>query len=125
MSVYIDTRTDEEVMKDGIDAMRRLLMLFAANPKKIDTVDNSTEIDEDGTPFVIDTCSIADLKTYESAIKHEKYNDGQWIILGNYDNREEAARKHKIWTEYFKTNRPSFIEDAHTSVKYLRDAATE
>ena len=121
MSVYIDTRTDAEILAGAIVAWSNLAALAKAGPENIDIIGTEREFDADGAAFVVDTCSIADLKTYETAVKHSRYNDGNWIIVGNYTTREEAERKHKSWTEYFKTNCPCFIEDSHTGVRYLRD----
>ena len=43
--------------------------------------------------YTVDTCDTID-QGYETAIQK---NEGDWIIVQRYDNRESAETGHKVW----------------------------
>src|SRR5258705_1718212 len=48
----------------------------------------------------VDTCSVNDgIQDYETAVKHPKYNDGEWIIVEAYDTKEDAQTSHDKWVK--------------------------
>lgn len=62
--------------------------------------------DENGE-VIIDTCLVPDgVMPYETAICHPEYNDGDWIIVEAYDNRDDAELGHKKWTETMMAETP-------------------
>ena len=66
--------------------------------------------------FKIDTSEVTDraLK-YESAICHKDFNNGEWIILGWADTKENAKIMHNRFVEYFLSNDVTEITDAYTN----------
>lgn len=50
--------------------------------------------------YTIDTCDTID-QGYETAIQK---NEGNWIIVQRYDNREKAETGHKVWCAMCTTN---------------------
>lgn len=53
-----------------------------------------------GENFEIDTCRVTDASSpYETAIKHELFNDGKWIVIEEYDTAEEAQQGHDQWVD--------------------------
>lgn len=53
-----------------------------------------------GENFIVDTCFVTDSsKPYETAVCHPKYNNGKWVIVELYDDREEAKNGHQKWVE--------------------------
>lgn len=44
------------------------------------------------TAIVIDSPAFA-----ETAISHKQYNNGNWIVVENYENKKEAIKGHEKW----------------------------
>lgn len=61
----------------------------------------------------LSTCQVGDSKyPYESAISHKKYNNGEIIIIENYNSEKEAKEGHEKWKKMIINNElPSKIED--------------
>ncbi len=54
---------------------------------------------EDGKRCV-STCTVTDgVVEYETAIAHPEFNDGQLVIVGKYETREEAVVGHDEWVK--------------------------
>ena len=64
-------------------------------PREERIVDN-TKIDE----YTVDTCYCNDTNKYETAIK--KY-DNEWVVLEEYDTKEQSQYGHNKWIEFAKT----------------------
>lgn len=63
--------------------------------------------------FTIDTAKVTDRQQpYETAIAHDDFNDGEWIILGWADTKEDAQKMHDSFVEYYKTHDVDEIKDA-------------
>ena len=46
----------------------------------------------------ISTCRVSDgAKPYETAVEHGNYNNGEIVIVENYDTKEDAAAGHARW----------------------------
>jgi hypothetical protein len=73
---------------------------------------------------VIDTCRVTDSsRPFETGIQHEGYNDGQWVIVEMYDDKESAAAGHEKWVQKFSKNPPQELRDVSTcSIKKLAEA---
>lgn len=64
---------------------------------------------------VIDTVLITDLDgPYETAIKHPKYNNGNWIVVKTYEDKTKAKEGHKRWVELFNKGLPDELSDNST-----------
>lgn len=61
----------------------------------------------------ISTCYVSDgVKSYETAVQHDSYNNGNWIIVENYDTKEEAADGHERWINVMsREDLPEVLED--------------
>lgn len=73
--------------------------------------------------FTIDTAWVSDREQpYETAIAHKNFNDGDWIILGWSNTKEEAQIFHNRMVEFFSTRGIDVtkIVDAYTGVEYAR-----
>jgi len=56
--------------------------------------------DSDDKKRCVSTCSVTDGKVgFETAIAHEDFNDGQLVIVGMYETREEALTGHDEWVK--------------------------
>ena len=73
-----------------------------------------TEIDGD---TIIDTCAVSDGKQpYETAISSSKYNNGNWVIVEAYDNKEEAQSGHNRWVGVFSSDElPTKLTDCNNA----------
>lgn len=59
--------------------------------------------------YEIDTCFCNDTNKYETAICR---NNNDWIIVEEYDTKEQSKINHKKWVEFTK-NKPLFAFDIH------------
>ena len=61
---------------------------------------------------VIDTCAVSDsTQPYETAIKCSHYNNGKWVVVEQYDSKEEAQKGHERWVQVFKSSPPAKLID--------------
>ena len=69
-----------------------------------------------GDNFTIDTCAVFDSdQPYETGIKHPLYNDGKWVIVEMYENKEAAQEGHNRWVTIMTSgNLPSELKDVST-----------
>ena len=51
----------------------------------------------------IDTCCAFDTGVWETGILREKV-EGKWVIVSQYETKEEAEEGHKGWVELMKTD---------------------
>lgn len=49
--------------------------------------------------YEIDTCFANDKNKYETGIRK---NDGEWIVVEEYNTKEDAKQQHKKWIEFTK-----------------------
>lgn len=47
----------------------------------------------------IDTCYASDTGAYETGIESKYYNNGNWVIVQEYESKEEAIKGHQEWIE--------------------------
>jgi len=50
--------------------------------------------------LIVDTCAANDQPEpyeYETAIRHKRYRDGKWIVVGLYKTKSESILGHKKW----------------------------
>lgn len=53
--------------------------------------------------YHIDTCAVDDRDwNYETAIQHEQFRGGEWIVVRGYDSKEEAEAGHDMWVKSAK-----------------------
>lgn len=56
----------------------------------------------------VDTCTAPDTDAWETGVK---VGDGEWIIVTQYTNRQEAEAEHKKWVAYMKENPKAELKD--------------
>jgi len=76
----------------------------------------------------VDTVLVTDADyQYETAIRHPKYNDYEWIIVQGYDTKERAKEGHDYWVEKMTADiLPAKLVDVSTAktaklVDYVTD----
>ena len=53
--------------------------------------------------YHIDTCAVDDRDwNYETAIQHEQFRGGEWIVVRGYDSKQEAEAGHDMWVKSAK-----------------------
>ena len=63
----------------------------------------------------IDTCAVTDSNNpYETAISHPNYRNGHWIVVQEYNSKEEAKLGHSEWVEKFTDKLPEEVVDVST-----------
>lgn len=64
----------------------------------------------------IDTSAVSDSdKSYETGIQHPLYNEGEWVIVELYDNKEEAESGHDKWVKIMTADTlPDSLQDVST-----------
>lgn len=120
---YIDKRSDEQILAQGlIDLLSLLSTAGGEDDYKERLVARDDKLDPDEIPFILDTVAVDDREwEYETAIKHPKFNDNEWIVIRGYDTKEEAEAGHEELITYYLMNRPAFIKDIWSEIDYLRD----
>ena len=64
---------------------------------------------------VIDTVRITDsVHNYETGVTHPAFNDNAWIIVEEYDTKEQAQKGHDKWVKEFTDKLPKTIKDIST-----------
>lgn len=58
----------------------------------------------------VDTCCPTDTRVWETGILRENI-EGKWVIVSQYNSREEAEQKHKEWVAYLKENPTCGLKD--------------
>ncbi len=53
---------------------------------------------------IVDTCYTYD-NGYETAISHPEFDNGDWIIVEYYDDKESATKGHNKWVELIKEDK--------------------
>lgn len=70
--------------------------------------------------YTIDTVLVTDRSwLYETAIMHEDFNDGDWIIVEGYDTKEDAIKGHKKWLEKCKIENIVQLTDCYTEQVFV------
>ena len=66
--------------------------------------------------WVVDTCRVSDSQCpFETAIKHEKYNGGEMVIIEEYDDKESAQVGHDKWVKIMSADElPESLVDVST-----------
>lgn len=78
-----------------------------------------------GEGWTVDTCSVTDSdQPYETGIKHTRYNEGEWIIVQMYDDKEAALKGHATWVKKLQAKKPpATLQDVSTcDILQLADA---
>lgn len=120
---YIDKRSDKQILAQGlIDLFSLLTSEDSVEDYQRRLVARDDKLDPDELPFILDTVAVDDREwMYETAIKHPKFNDNEWIVIRGYDTKEEAETGHEELITYYLMNRPAFIKDIWSGIEYLRD----
>ena len=64
--------------------------------------------------FTVDTALCTDRPIpYETAISHDGFRNGEWIILGWRHTKEEAKKFHDEVVEFYKTHTVTEITDVY------------
>uniref|UniRef100_A0A6H1ZRV5 Uncharacterized protein n=1 Tax=viral metagenome TaxID=1070528 RepID=A0A6H1ZRV5_9ZZZZ len=60
--------------------------------------------------IVVDTCCPSDTGIWETGIRREKL-EGIWVIVSQYDSKEEAEKAHKKWVKLMRTDPTCKLQD--------------
>ena len=68
--------------------------------------------------WVVDTCRVTDSdKPFETAVKHSSYNDGEMVIVEEYEDNESAQKGHDKWVKIMSANElPERLVDVSTCI---------
>lgn len=70
----------------------------------------------------IDTAIITDKELkYETALQHDSFNEGEWIVLEATDIKEESEKIHNKWVEKLKDNKFTEVMDFYTKEIFKRE----
>ena len=67
--------------------------------------------------LIVDTCLVTDSEQdYETGICHPAYNNGDWIIVEMYNEKEEAQKGHNKWVKIMTSKSlPKELKDISSS----------
>jgi len=84
-------------------------------------VNNLRGVYKDGLKYTIYTCMVTDDEDhpYETAISHESFNSGSWIIVEQYTTKDLSVVGHNQWVEKFNTEIPEKLPDCQAT--YLEE----
>jgi hypothetical protein len=74
--------------------------------------------------IAVDTAAVTDSdKLFETAIRHQKYNHGDWIVVELYNTKKQAEDGHGKWVEFVQQkNLPETLKDVSSaSIAKLSD----
>lgn len=61
--------------------------------------------------FTLDTAAVTDRSwKYETAVKHKRFNNNQWVILGGCDTKEKAIAMHDKWLALLRQELPVLVD---------------
>jgi hypothetical protein len=61
---------------------------------------------------IVDTCRVSDsTQPFETAIEHPRYNGGKWIVVEQYNTKEEAEAGHDKWVKIMTGELPGVLKD--------------
>jgi len=68
--------------------------------------------------WIVDTCMVTDSdKPFETAIKHAGYNDGEMVIVEEYEDKESAQEGHDKWVKVMSADElPERLVDVSSCV---------
>ncbi len=68
-------------------------------------VERIEAVDCDGVKYILDTARVTDCPKYpyETAISHPSYDDGKFVILQQYKDKESARLGHFAWADIFSS----------------------
>lgn len=71
--------------------------------------------------FTVDTALVTDRHMpYETAIKYDGFRNGNWIVLGWRETKEEAKKFHDEIVEFYKTHDVDSITDVFEAKTFRR-----
>lgn len=71
--------------------------------------------------FTLDTCRVSDRDwIYETAVCHEDFNNGAWIVLEGCSNKEEAWEIHQKWLDLLDKDDFDTLTDCYDDVIFNR-----
>lgn len=82
------------VKQIGIDSLREEALNWEDKKRKI----------------IVDTCEAFDMYEWETGIERKK-QEGKWVIVEQYESKEEAIIGHKKWIDKIKKNPKVKLED--------------
>lgn len=69
--------------------------------------------------FTLDTAAVTDRTwKYETAVKHNHFNNNQWVILGGCETKEEAIAMHDKWLTLLRHELPVLVDYYDNSIYY-------
>ena len=81
-------------------------MMGTYESRKVDNYESENGV------FVIDTAMVTDGDyDYETAVTYEGFNEGKWMIVEQYDTKEEAQEGHNRWIEKLNNEEPIEFKD--------------
>lgn len=104
-------KEDKEMMFENLYGI--LTMANNYDERKVDNT--KTDV------FEVDTALVTDRDwTYETAIKHKDFNNGDWIIVEGCYNKEEAQAMHDKWVEIMKKDDYDIFTDIWLEEDFMR-----
>ena len=67
--------------------------------------------------FIVDTAFTPDTNTWETGIQAVNFNNNNWIIVEQYEDKELAEKGHKKWIKYMKT-KPKKLYDIFSDEEF-------
>lgn len=73
--------------------------------------------DDEQTGLMVSTVMVTDSdQPYETAVRHQRYNDNKMVIVEMYESKEEAQTGHDKWVKTMTSKKmPTQLEDVSTS----------
>jgi hypothetical protein len=67
--------------------------------------------------LIVSTCRVSDgAQPYETAVSHDDYSDGDWIVVEAYSLKKHAQRGHNRWVKKMTTDPlPKVLKDCTNS----------
>ena len=89
-------------------------MLFTYDARKV----KCDEMED----FTLDTALVTDREwLYETAVKHDNFNDCNWIILEGSDTKADALEVHNKWLKFLSEGNFDKLTDCFEDIEFYRE----
>lgn len=74
-------------------------MMFESESERVSRKTGHTKSKD----WTVDTCYALDSGVYETGISCKWIDNGEWVIVDEYETKEESVIGHKKWVKHIKT----------------------
>lgn len=90
--------TDDDALTLGLGVMLNADLVINGTNSAV-TASREDVLKTETDDFTVDTCAAFDTGVWETGVLDERYNNGAWIIVSQYEDRASAVEGHQKWVD--------------------------